>query len=466
MQSFDFIIIGSGAAAMAAALKAAELGAKTAVIERKKIIGGTCVNVGCVPTKHLIKLAEHYHLSHKPLFRSLSGEGLKLDFAQAIREKDELVNSLRHNKYEEVLSSLADVTFFAGTAKFISPYEVNINGQTIKGEKILIATGSSPFIPSLSGLEKIKYLTNEEALALNYLPKSLIVLGGGPLGLEFAQMFAHLGSKVCVVQRAKQLLPRVEPEIAQAITEYLKEDGVQICTGSTALNVRQEGEEKVLTVQVGEETKEYRGEEILIATGRKPNTGGLGLEQIGVELGKRGEIIINKYQQTSVPHIFAAGDVRGEPMLETTAAKEGTIVAENAFTGAQKQINYNLVPNCIFTTPEVAQVGLTDAQAIEQGYKCSCRTLKFTDVPKAQIIKDTRGVIKMVAEADSLRLLGVSICSPNAGDLIQTATLALKAQLTVKDLADTVYVFPTLSEAIKLVALSYFQDITKMPCCT
>jgi len=466
MKSFDFVIIGSGAAAMAAALKANELGVKTALIEKKEIVGGTCVNVGCVPTKHLIKLAEVYHQSHQPRFKALSGNGLRLDFQQAIQEKDLLVSSLRHNKYEDVLNSLSEVTFFKGKAKFSSPTEITVNGETIKGKKFLIATGSSPFIPPLKGLDQIKYLTNEEALTLSYLPKSLIVLGGGPLGLEFAQMFAHFGTKVCVVQRAKQLLPRIEPEVAQAITQYLLNDGVEICTGSEALNVRQEGKEIVLTAKVGEEIREYRGEEVLIATGRKPNSSDLGLEAIGVQLGKRGEVVINKLQQTSLPHIYAAGDVRGEPMLETTAAKEGTIVAENALTGTQNQIDYSLVPSCIFTTPEVAQVGLTDAQAIAKGYKCSCRSLSFSEVPKAQLIKDTRGIIKMVAEAETLRLLGVSICAPNAGDLIHEAALALRCGLTVKDLAETVHVFPTLSEAIKLVAVSYFQDVTKMPCCT
>lgn len=466
MKAFDFVIIGSGSAAMAAATKAGELGATIAVIERGTI-GGTCVNVGCVPTKHLLKAGEIFYYARHNNFASISGANhLKLDFAKAVQEKRRLVEGLRSEKYESVLAYIHGVTKFQGTATFTGANEVSVDGALIRGDKFLIATGSAPFIPSLEGLQNVDYLTNVEALELERLPESLMILGGGPLGLEFAQMYAHFGARVCVVQKGPRLLPRMEPEIGAALLLYLEEEGVEICVNADARAIRVEGKDKVLTVMVGDETREYRGERFLVATGRTPNTKGLGLEKIGVKLGKRGEVVIDDEQLTSVPHIYAAGDVRGEPMLETTAAKEGTIAAENALNKAHRKMDYSSVPFCVFTHPQAAQVGFTDAEANAKGYSCACRVLDLSRVPKAQVIKDTRGVIKMVAEAETGRVLGVSILAPEAGDLIHEATLAVKFKLTIYDLIDTVHVFPTLSESIKLVAQSYVKDVTKMACCT
>ncbi len=467
METFDFVIIGSGSAAMSAASKASELGVKTAVIERGPSVGGTCVNVGCVPSKHLLTMGDiFYHAAHNGFDAISGGESLKLDFKKAIESKRRLVEGLRKDKYEKVLQTLPNVSKFDGTAKFSGTHEISFNGTKVRGEKFLIATGSSTYIPPIDGIEEVGYLTNIEALDLDELPKSMIVLGGGPLGLEFAQMYSHFGTKVCVIQRSPKLLPKMEPEIGNAVYKYLSDEGIEICLSANAKSLRTDGVEKVLTVGDGDKIREYRGEQILAATGRTPNSEGLGLEEIGVELGGRGEVVINEFQQTSVDHIYAAGDVRGEPMLETTAAKEGNIVAENALKGAKRKIDYNSVPTCVFTSPQIASVGMTDAKAKAEGYDCACRTLHFDIIPKAKIIKDTRGVIKMVAESESGRILGVSIVCPDAGDLIHEATLAVKYNLTIYDIIDTVHVFPTLSESIKLVAQSYVKDVTNLPCCT
>jgi mercuric reductase len=466
MEQFDLVIVGAGSAAMAAATKAAELGKTAAVIERGTV-GGTCVNVGCVPSKHLLRAGEIFYYGQHNNFGSITGgEGLRLDFAKAVEDKRRLVKSLRQNKYEQVLSSLPGVSHISGTAVFTGPNEIIVDGRPINGDKFLIAAGSSPFIPPIAGIDRIDYLTNVEALELDELPESMIVLGGGPLGLEFAQMYAHFGTRVYVVQKAPRLLPRAEPEIAEALHRYLEEEGIEICVNADARAVRVEGQEKVLTVKVGDETREYRGERLLVATGRAANTKGLGLEAVGIELGKRGEIIVDDEQRTSVPHIYAAGDIVGEPMLETTAAREGTIAAENAMSGSDRKMDYSAVPMCIFTYPQAAQVGMTDAEATGKGYTCACRVLDLSQVPKAQVIKDTRGVIKMTADAETGRILGVSILAPEAGDLIQEATLAIKFKLAIYDLIDTVHVFPTLSESLKLVAQAYVKDVTKMPCCT
>lgn len=466
MERYDFVIIGSGSAAMAAAVKSGELGAKTVVIE-KGTVGGTCVNVGCVPSKYLLRVGELYYYARNNDFKSITGaDGLKFDFVKAIVEKRRLVERLRKNKYEQVISGIPGLTFISGKAVFTGQNEVDVDGHSIAGDKFLIAVGSSPFIPPIEGLDKVDYLTNVEVLELEILPRSMIVLGGGPLGLEFAQMFAHFGTKVCVVQRGPEILPRFEPEIAEALHRYLEDEGIEICVNSTARSIRVEGGEKVLTVEVSGEKREYRGERLLVATGRSPNTAGLGLEKAGVDIDKRGAIVIDEEQLTTAPRIYAAGDVRGEPMLETAAAKEGTIAAENALNGAHRQMDYLSIPSCVFTYPQAAQVGFTDAEANAKGHSCACRVLDFNTVAKAQIIKDTRGVIKMVAEADTGRVLGVSILAPEAGDLIHEATMAVKFKLTIYDIIDTVHVFPTLSESIKMVAQSYIKDVTNLPCCT
>ncbi len=467
MKTFDYVIIGSGSAAMAGATKAGDMGVKIAIIERSPVVGGTCVNVGCVPSKHLITIGDlYYYASHHGFDSVTGGEGMKFDFKKAIEGKRRLVAELRHGKYEQVLANIPGLTKFNGTATFIDDNTVDVDGQTINGEKFLIATGSSASIPPIEGLANIDYLTNIEAMELEELPESMIVLGGGPLGLEFAQMYAHFGTEVCVVQRNPRLLPQMEPEIGEAIKGYLADEGIQICVGAAAQNVREENGEKVLTVKVGDETREYRGEQLLVATGRRPNTKDLNLGKAGVGVGKRGEIIINEEQQTSVPHIYAGGDVRGGLMLETTAAKEGTIATENALNDAHRKMDHLSIPNAIFTHPQAAQVGMTDEVANSRGFTCSCRVLDFSIIPKAQVIKDTWGVIKMVAEAGTGRILGVSILAPGAADLIHEATIAVKFKLTIYDIIDTVHVFPTLSESIKLVAQSYLKDISKLPCCT
>ena len=467
MKTFDFVIIGSGSAAMAAVTKAGELGAKIAIIERAPVVGGTCVNVGCVPSKHLLALGDLYYYASRHGFDSITGgEAMKLDFKKAIEGKRRLVVELRGGKYEEVLKNVPGLTKFDGAATFIDDQTVSVGEETIRGEKFLIATGSSAFTPPIDGLSDIDYLTNIEALELEKLPESMIVLGGGPVGLEFAQMYAHFGAEVCVVQRNPRLLPGMEPEIGEALQGYLADEGVEICLGAAAQNAREENGDKILTVRVGDEVREYRAEQILVAAGRTPNTKDLSLEKAGVGVGKRGAIVINDEQQTSVSHIYAAGDVRGEPMLETTAAKEGTIAAENALNNDHRKMDYSSAPSCIFTNPQAAQVGMTDEVANGKGFTCSCRVLDFGIIPKAQVIKDIRGVIKMVAEAETGRILGVSILAPHAGDLIHEATLAVKFKLTIYDIIDTVHVFPTLSESLKLVAQSYLKDVSKLPCCT
>lgn len=470
MKEYDLIILGQGSAAFAAAIKANDLGIKTAMVGGNAtsgaLIGGTCVNVGCMPSKNLITVGTLYYHAVNNSFEGIKyGKG-RLNFKKVIEQKDRLVKKFRKEKYADVVKGLENVTYFEGKGKFISKDEVEVEGKTLKGKKFLVAVGAISNIIPVQGIEKIEYLTNEEALSLKELPKSMCVIGGRALGLEFAQMYAHFGTKVTVLQRSDRILPEGEPEISEALRKYLEEEGIIIYTGTEINSVDKKGKNKTVNFTVGNETKEAEFEQILFATGRKPNTENLGLEKVDVKTDEKGFIIVNDEMQTSAPSIWAAGDVIGEPMLETIAAKEGAVAVDNAFTESKRKINFNEVPSAVFTYPEVASVGLTDKEAIRNGIKCNCGVLPLELVPKAHVIGDTRGLVKIVADNDTKQIVGVHIVAPHAADLIHEGTLAVKFKMKIDDIIDTVHVFPTLSEAIKLAAQSFYKDVSRLSCCT
>jgi len=469
VQNYDLVIIGQGSAAFAAAIKAEELGAKTALVgtnrTRGALLGGTCVNVGCVPSKNLLTVGVHYSDSYREPFEAIRYGKTRLDFKRAIAEKDALVRKFRKEKYSEVLKSLQNVDHVSGEGRFVSRDEVKVGQRTVKGRKFLIATGARAKAPQVRGVETVDYITNEEALGLSELPESMIVVGGRALGLEFAQMYAHFGTRVTVLQRSERILPDHEPEISVELRRYLEEEGIQIHTGVQLKEVSQSGETKTVSTLTDGVAKRFEAEQILFATGRTPNTDRLNADKAGVGLDDSWFVKVNNEMQTSAPHVWAAGDVIGEPMLETIAAKEGSVAVNNAFSDTKKRIDFNEVPSAVFTYPEVASVGLTDAEANGRGIRCTCGIVPFDLVPKAHIIGDTRGLIKLVADNKSKRVVGVHIIAPHAADLIHEGVLAVKYGLTIDDIIDTVHVFPTLSESIKLAAQSFYRDVGKLSCC-
>jgi len=456
--SYDLIILGGGAAAFSCALKASEMDVKIAMIE-KGTIGGTCVNVGCVPTKYFLDVGEKIHEC-----ASICDSG-NTDFKKIIENKDKIVSYQREQKYTNVLESVPNVDYIAGHAKFKSNNEIEINGVVISAKNILIATGSSSIVPPIQGTNDVDYLTNIEALDLDTKPESMIVIGGRALGLEFAQMFSRFGTKVTILQRNKRLIPNEEPEISDSLRQYLEEEGITIHTGVEIKSVRKQDNETIVSFSVDGNEQESSAEKLLLATGRTPNTKDLGLENTDVNLSSKGEVIVNEEMRTSVSHIYAAGDVIGEPMLETVAAKEGNIVASNAFFDAHKKMNFGAVPHAIFTSPQVASVGISEQESMEKFASCSCRTLLMEDVPKALVVGKTKGLIKMVIHPQTQQILGVHILSDLAADIIHEATLAVKQKLTIHDIIDTVHVFPTMSESIKLVATSFKKNVKKLSCC-
>lgn len=440
------------------------------MIERAAL-GGTCVNVGCVPSKNLLGAGEILHSAREPPYRSILHCEPEFDFAKTIADKDNLVKTLRKQKYHDVLRSLENVELIKASASFISPKKVKIAGKTLEAEKYIIATGSSPSIPSFNGLTNVDYLTNNEALSLKEKPSSMIVIGGRALGLEFAQMYARFGTGVTILQRSDRILPEAEPEISQGLHQYLTEEGIEIVTGANIQEVQQKNGSRFVTASIvkgkDKRTKTFEGDQLLLATGRRPNTADLHLENTGVRLREKdGAIIINSEMRTTAPHIWAGGDVVGEPMLETLAAKAGATAAENALTGSHKRIDLLSVPSAVFTSPQAASVGMTEGQMMQRYGYCSCRTLAMKEVPKGLTVNDTKGLIKMAVDPKkNNRIVGVHILASIAADMIHEAVMAVKYKLTIDDIIDTVHVFPTMSEAIKLVATAFKQDVSKLSCC-
>ena len=462
---YDLVIIGGGAAAFAAATKASGLGKTTLMINSGLPVGGTCVNVGCMPTKSLLAMGDELYYGQHSRFDALrNGHMPSFDLAAAVAEKDEIVASARQSNYINVVDSLDGVTYVEGRATFISPNQVRVNGEVIGGGKFIIATGSTTRVLPVPGLSEAGFLTNVSALQLAEPPSSLIVIGGGPLGLEFAQMFSHFGTRVTVLEAMDQILPRHEPEIAAELQRSLEVEGIEFRTGASIESVTANGVRKVVTIGAGG-GEELAAAEILLAAGIQANTSDMGLEQAGVDLSPTGFVRQNGLFQTSNPNIYAAGDCTGTMALETVAAKEGSLAAENALTGSERSIDYDHVPHAVFTNPQVASVGITEEEEMQRFNACACRTIYMESIPKADVIKETRGVFKMVIHPETSRILGVHIVSPDAADLVHEATLAVKFGLTIDDIIDTLHVFPTLSEGIKRVAQAFTRDISVMSCC-
>ncbi|OIO55457.1 mercury(II) reductase [Candidatus Peregrinibacteria bacterium CG1_02_54_53] len=466
MQTFDLIIIGGGAGAFGAAIRADGLNAKTAMINKGLPLGGTCVNVGCVPSKTLIHAGTVLHQARNHGIPGIELSMKRFDFQKVVQDELSLVKRMQEEKYQKVLKHLKHVTFFDGKARFVSPHEVEANGETLRGEKFIIATGSTATVPPIEGIHEVGYVTHVEALKLEKQPKELIVVGAGAVGLEFAQMFARFGTKVTILQHSGSIFRPGEKVVVERLQEVLRKEGIEIILSAEVKSARRQKDRKVLTYVVEGKQQELAGDAILLAIGKIPNTAGLGLEKAGVVTDKKQAIVTKPFLQTSQPHIYAAGDVTNLPLrLEPTAGNEGTLAAENALTGSEKSIDYRTVPYTIFTDPELAGVGYTEEEYIKETGRCDCRALNFADVPKAVILRQTDGIIKMIIAPETKRIVGIHILAPHAGELIAEAMMLIRNKNTIDDVTGSLPMFPTLAESIKIVALSFTRDISKLSCC-
>lgn len=390
---------------------------------------------------------------------------LKLDFSKVVQEKDELINSLRKSNYCDVLENLPNVIYKEGKAKFISEREIEVNGERFSAPKFIIATGSSTRILPIKGLKEAGFLTNRTALELKKLPESLLVIGGGPMGLEFAQIFSRFGSKVTVVELMDRILPQAEPIISYELKKYLEEEGIEIITGAKTKEIKLKNGKKSAIIEIGGKEEEFLVEEILLAPGVVGNSRDLGLEDIGVEVDKNGFVKVNEYLETSIPDIYAAGDVIGLPWLETVAAKEGNIAARNALGKGKIKMDFKNIPYAVFTSPQVASVGMKESEYREKFGTCLCSAVEMDKIPKAKAVKDTKGLIFMVIDHRTKKVMGVHILSNLASEMIHEAILAIRFGLTIDDIIDTVHIFPTFSEAVKITAQSFKHDLKRMSCC-
>jgi mercury(II) reductase len=460
---YDLAIIGAGSAGFSAAIAAAELGAQVALIGAGTI-GGTCVNVGCVPSKTMIRAAEAVHRAETASrFAGIRVAGGIVDWGAVVRQKDELVTSLRQAKYIDLLPSYNTVAYREGLARLTND-GVTVSGDGINASKIVIATGATPALPSIAGIENVPYLTSTTALELEQLPKSLLVIGGGYIGCELGQMFARGGVDVTIAVR-RRLLPDAEPEISDALTRYFKEEGITVRDGLAYRDIRQVPEGIALTVSSDGRADTITAEQVLVTTGRRPNTEGFGLAEAGVEILPNGGIKVDDRMRTSRLGVYAAGDVTGRDQFVYMAAYGARIAAENALNGNSKRYDATAMPAVVFTDPQVASVGLTEAGARGHGLKVKTSTLELRYVPRALAARDTRGLIKLVAEANSGKLLGAHILAPEGADSIQTAALAIKCGLTVEQLAETIFPYLTTVEGLKLAAQTFSKDVAKLSCC-
>lgn len=460
---YDLAIVGSGGGAFAAAIRAAGLGARVAMIERGTL-GGTCVNVGCVPSKTLLRGAETYHRAGNHPFDGLETGAGTIDYGALVSQKDELVADLQKEKYADLVEEYG-WDLIQGEASFEDKSTLRVGDRTITAGAYLIATGARPAVPEIPGLEDAGYLTSTTNMEQDELPESVLIIGAGYVAIEQGQLLSRLGSKVTLMQRGPRLLADQEPEVSEAATEALRREGIEVLTGVSVDRAGKTEDGKRLYASVDGEERVLEGAEILVAAGRDPNTEELGLEKAGVELDERGAVHVDEGLGTTNPRVWAAGDVTLGPQYVYVAAYEGALVVDNALSGAGRTLDFSALPGVIFSDPQVATVGLTQEKARKEGWEVETSVLPLEAVPRALVNHDTLGVIKLVAEVSTRRLLGTHIVAEGAGDVIYAATLAVRFGLNASDLAEGFAPYLTMSEGLKLAAQTFGRDVSKLSCC-
>jgi len=457
-------IVGSGSGAFAAAIKSVEEGAQVTIIEGGEVIGGTCVNIGCVPSKIMIRAA---HIAHLQAHHGFSGIPLnrpRIDRTALVSQQQARVEELRHAKYESILESNPAITLVRGWARFRDAHTLIVaqadgTEKTITADRILLAAGASPSIPEIPGLGGTPYWTSTEALVAERLPEHLVVLGGSVVALELAQAFRRLGSEVTLLARST-LLSREDPEIGNGLQALFEEEGIRVMTHTVPTGVTHDGYTFVL--KTGESN--IQTDALLVATGRLPNTNQLALDKAGVETSHNGAIVIDDHMRTSVAHIYAAGDCTNQPQYVYVAAAAGTRAAIN-MTDGDAALDLSAMPAVVFTDPQVGTVGLSEQQAQTQGIETVSRTLSLDNVPRALANFDTRGFIKLVAHKETGKLLGAQVLAPEGGEIIQSAVLAIRNGMTVEGLAGQLFPYLTMVEGLKLCAQTFSKDVSQLSCC-
>jgi mercuric reductase len=453
MKTYDTIVIGSGSAGFAALEGLCAAGAAPLAMVERHVLGGECPNFGCVPTKALLKSAEVYHLMQNAEEFGLRAERVSFDWKAVVEREQELIGQTGAARAEQDLEELG-VDLLRGDAAFIDAQTLQVGRGKYSAKRFVVATGSTPDIPEISGLRETGFITSDEAITLPELPDRLVILGGGPVGLEMAQIFGRFGVKVTLLQRNNRVLPREEPEISEFVRSRLVEEGIQIVLQANVTEVERRGQDIRVNYEVDGKAEAALADQTLVASGRVPATSGLELERAGVEVDERGGVKVGPELQTTVPHIWAAGDVIADgPQYTHAAAYEGWIVGHNMAEGEEK-LDLRVVPRGTFTDPEVGSVGVTAAEAKLNTKKVQT-SLSYYGGGRSLPAGDRAGIIKLVMDADSRLLLGAGLAGPYAAEVVHELALAMQANLTVDQIGSTIHAFPTYSESV-LSALAEF----------
>ena len=451
-RKYDIIVLGAGTTAFGGARIAAAEGKKVLMIEQS-YLGGTCVNWGCIPSKTLIHKAEMYHGARKGESWGLNLRAGYPDCGTLMPLKNKAVETIRQTHYQFEVDNTENLTVLHGRGRFISANELQVGEQTVSAPQILIATGGEPRVVPIPGLETVKYLTSYNALHLPCFPASVIMLGGGVIALEMGQMFARFGTRVTILERGPRLLAEFDLRLTEQFRAMLEAEGVKILCNVEAERVEKKGEETCLYALINGAEVGFNAERLMLAIGTQPATRDLGLEKIGVETDANGFIKVNSQLQTTVPGIWAAGDVTGAPLIAPAGAREAQIAVKNMLYPEGKfTIDHRFSPMAVFVDPEFATVGLTKTQAEAQGHKVVTTYQKLTKVPKAHVMGEMLGGVLLTAEKGTGKVLGVQMLCPRAADIIHEATLAVRFGLTVVDISTTVHVYPSISDGLRQAA--------------
>ena len=467
-NDYDLIIIGGGSAAFSAMTTANGLGLSVMLVNGGLDIGGTCVNVGCVPSKHLIRAGESIHkASHSP-FAGITPTAPKVDYGQIIRDKKELVLAMREKKYLKVAQSVENVNIVEGWANFVDNKTIEVDDSKYTASKFLIATGATTNIPNIEGLKEVGYLTNVSLFDLEEKPESLTILGAGYIGLEIAQAFSRLGVKVRILEFTDRVLRTQTEDVSAEIQKQFEAEGIKVYPNYRIERITRDESKIIISgkdATTGKPFQFFEPGHIVVATGTVPNTSKMSIENAGVELTKRGYIKVSNKQETNVASIYAAGDCTNTPAFVYTAAVEGKNAVLNGFNGENNKADYSALPWVVFTDPQIAGVGLDEKEAEAQGIPYEATSLPVEEIPRAAAALDTRGFVKLIRNTTNDKIIGARVVAPEGGELIMEAALAVKYGITATELAETFHPYLTMSEGIKIAAITFTKDVAELSCC-